>query len=1170
MADKLTPQQAQAVQNRGGCLLVSAAAGSGKTKVLVDRLLAYLTDDTDPANLDEFLIITYTKAAASELRGKIAARLTERIAEDSDNKHLQKQIQRLFLTKISTIHGFCGDILREYAYRLDLPADFRVADENECNEIRETVLKQMLEAAYEKADGNSDFLAFVDSQGIGRDDRLIPELICRVYDSACCHLNPDEWLRNCVSNSCADPDKDPGDTVWGAYLIAALHSYLDLQLRALSECAQALDEAEGMQKPAANLRDTIFQLQQLRQSSTWSEIVLHKDIDFGRLTFPRKNTDEALAARVKEIRGACKKELDKKVKIFSDEPHQVMEDLIQSSAGVRGLVEQVLQFKSLYSAAKRSRRVLDFSDLEQKTLDLLLGKSRSGATVIADEIGSRFREVLVDEYQDSNGIQDAIFSALTRKKQNCFLVGDVKQSIYQFRLADPEIFLEKYKTFVPTDEAKPMDGRKVLLCHNFRSGPEVIEAVNAVFSRCMSDCVGGLEYGEPEQLREGVPHAPLPDSAVELHCLQTGENGYAEEAEFVADKIKSMLQDRTLIRNGDSLVPVKPDDIVILLRSANSVGGIFKRALEEQGIRCVTGGGVDLLHTEEISTLRSFLQIIWNPRQDIPLISVLASPIFCFSADELARIRGKQKSGSIYDALISSQYPKAQHFVETLRLLRREARMNTIAGLLQKCFEVTRLDSIFATRSDGSAKAINIQAFYQMAADYEKNSMRDLSQFLSYLDSMEDKGLPAAGSASQGAVSIMSIHKSKGLEFPVVFLCNLSRAFNKTSLHAQLLCDRDLGIGLSAADNQNRVRYPTIAKRAIAEKMEQNSVSEEIRVLYVAMTRARDRLIMTYSSDSLEKKLKSIALRMDCDKGQLVSRDVSCPGDWVLLTALGRTEAGQLHALGDRPLETIGSDYPWRIQAASAQEYHIQSAALEKSAEHMPQDLEQQIRIALGFHYSFTPATTAPSKQTATGLKGRDKDAEAAQDTREHYASPRSWHHPEFLTGKKDSVAYGNAIHLAMQYLRYENCGTLQDTRREVSRLAEEGYLSKEQMQMVNCSQIHAFFLTQIGQKLRNGAPHIREYKFSILDDGIRYGDGLEGEQVLLQGVVDCALLEESGITVLDFKTDHVTEENVEVTAERYRPQVEAYANALSRIFEKPVTEKMLYFFRLGRFVSLS
>ena len=1168
MADKLTPQQEIAVNNRGGKLLVSAAAGSGKTKVLVDRLLSYLTDGSDPANLDEFLIITYTKAAASELRGKIAEKLTQRIAQEPENLHLQKQMQRLYLAKISTVHGFCSDVLREYAYKLDIPADFRVADENECLQIRREVMETLLDEAYEKAEEDADFRAFVDSQGLGRDDRLVPEIVQKVFDSARCHLDPEGWLDGCLSFADTEGVRDAGETVWGAYLMEDLFSYLDMQLPVMEACARQLGENPELAKAAGNLTQTLRQLESLRESRTWDEIVERKNLDYGRLVFPRKNMDLELAERVKAVRNACRKGVERKLRSFSDPSGKILEDLEQSADGTRGLVALVREFSRRYQAVKRSRRILDFGDLEHRTLDLLLGKNRGGITAAAMEIGERFREIMVDEYQDSNGVQDAIFDALSRKKQNCFLVGDVKQSIYQFRLADPGIFLKKYRDYAPADSAGPGEGRKVLLSHNFRSGAEVIEGVNAVFEDCMSPKVGGLRYTQEEALREGVPHAPLGGPGVELYALEIREDTYAEEAAFAAEKIQSMLEKKTLIRGKDGLVPVRPEDIVILLRSPGSVGSRFQRALEERGIPCCTGGGTDLLRTEEVGTLRSLLRTVMNPRQDIPLVSTLASPVFGFTADDLAALRSVDKRGAVYDVLTRWDNPKADRFLNVLNTLRVDAGRMPLSRLLERCLLLTRLDSVYAAMPGGTAKLSNLRSFFRLASEFEMGNTRDLGQFLEYLDSREEKGL-ITESADTGGVTIMSIHKSKGLEFPVVFLCGLSREFNTESLRAQILCDQQLGLGLSVADSTNRIRYPSIAKRAISVKMAAQGLSEELRVLYVAMTRAKDRLVMTYASRNLEADLKNIALRKDYDHGALLCADAQCPGDWVMLTAMGRTEAGQFFALAECNTGTNGSDYPWKIEVTQASDEASGAAISGEKPAGMPEGALERLESALSFHYAHTAATQAPSKQTATGRKGRDKDEEAAEDTRQQARPWNQWRKPSFFHGEAGGKTYGNAIHRAMQYLPFERCADEDSIRKEVQNLVDRKLLTAEEGSLVNCGKIAAFFQTALGQKLLGGVNCIREFKFSILDSAEHYGDSLEGEWVLLQGVVDCALLEEDGITVIDFKTDAVTEDTLAAVAERYRGQIMTYCDALSRIYEMPVKERYLYFFRLNRFVAV-
>ena len=1162
MAEKLTPQQEQAVKNRGGKLLVSAAAGSGKTKVLVDRLMGYLTDPIDPANIDDFLIITYTKAAASELRGKIASKLSEKIAEQPENQHLQRQLQRLYMTQISTVHAFCGELLRQFAWRLDLSGDFRVADENECAELRYQVMDQVLEEAYRNL--NEDFCEFVDSQGIGRNDLLLPEVLLKVYDSARCHLDPEGWLQECLNAVESEDISDVSQTKWGRYLMDDLFAYLDLQIQAMEQCAERTAKLEGADKPAALLRDTVFQLRHLRDSQTWNEIVRRKDIDFGRLVFSKKCPDPELQEGVKAVRNACKKNLPKMTKNFCDSSEQIISDLKASAPVVRGMVAMVRAFGKAFEAAKEHRRILDFGDLEHRTLDLLLGRSRSAPTAIAREIGARFREVMVDEYQDSNAVQDAIYSALTQQRHNCFMVGDVKQSIYQFRLADPGIFLQKYAAFPTAEEARQGQGRKVLLSRNFRSGGAVLAAVNCVFENCMSPEVGGLHYGEDEALYEGIPHEPLGEPEVELHCVRVRDSAYSEEADYVTQRIRQLLDGSHMIRGKDGLRPVTPGDIVILLRSPGSVGEVFRAALEQSGIRCTTGGGTDLLRTEEIGVLRSLLRVVHNPQLDIPLTAALANPVFGFTADDLAAFRSENRKCSVYDALRNSDHPKAATFVSTLEELRRGAPLASLTHLMERIFRMTRIDSLYASMSDGEERVENLRTFYQMVVDYEAGGHKDLGRFLDHLDAMEEKGLIVSQDCAAGdAVTIMSIHKSKGLEFPVVFLCNLAREFNRESQSAQVLCHKELGIGVSLADKERRVRYPTVAKRAIASRMGSDSLSEELRVLYVAMTRAKDRLIMTYTSKNPEAELTEMVARRNMGQMSLLCKEVGCPGEWVLLSALGRAESHALFDLGGHCMDTRSYEYPWLVKVAEAPEPVVGIASADTDQDEFLLD-EQLLRRRLTFRYGHQAATQTPSKMTATQQKPQAEDHRGAEST----GKRRHWRKPSFAGAEVTGADRGNAIHKAMQYLRYEACADVQSVRNEVERLAREGYLRYEEAQLVDDEKIAAFFATPIGVALRSGNHVLREFKFSVLVEGENVDSALVGEKILLQGVVDCAIMEDDGIVVIDFKTDRVSEQTLAAVKERYRPQVEAYAQALSRIFEKPVKKSCLYLFALGRFVE--
>ena len=1156
MAEKLTPQQAQAVSDRGGRLLVSAAAGSGKTKVLVDRLLSYVLDPVDPANIDDFLIITYTKAAASELRGKIADKLSEKISQTPGNRHLQRQMQRLYLAKISTVHAYCADILRENAHLLDISANFRVAEESECFELQIRAAEDVLEASYGSIEQDDAFRAFIETLGVGRNDARVPQLIFDMYSRAMCHLAPEKWLDNCLDQYKLDDVTDISETIWGKYLLEDTKEYLRMQINALTRCADKARNVIGFEKVTALLDATVDQLILLEKCTEWDQFANHMNIEYGTLSFPRKCPDTELAAGIKAVRNACKKGIEKRLRRFSAISLQAVNELQDSGMVIEGMLKLVRGFAKRYAVLKSNKNILDFTDLEHKTLDLLLGRGRHGLTSVALEIGQRFREVMVDEYQDSNAVQDAIYSALTSKRQNCFMVGDVKQSIYQFRLADPTIFLEKYHEFSNVEDAAPGQGRKVLLSRNFRSSGGVINAVNDVFSLCMSPEVGGLRYGEEERLYEGIPHIPLDDPEVELYGIDVQEDTYSEEARFVAQRIDSLLSSKAKVRDGDALRPVRANDIVILLRSPGSVGGEFQGALEERGIRCSIGNQSDLLQSEEIQVMTSILQIISNPLQDIPLLSAMTSRVFCFTADDVAKIRCTQRWGSFFDALKKCEDEKSRTFLRVLNELRRCARVSSLPKLLERVILLTGIDSIYGALHDGVVRTENLQMFYQFACNYAATAQGGLDAFLNHLIALQERGLiPTEDAASDDAVRIMSIHKSKGLEFPVVILSGLSKDFNQEDARGQVLGDRTLGIGISNTDPVSRVRYPTIAKNAIARKMVADSVSEELRVLYVAMTRARDRLIMTYASRKIEEHLEDIKMRLTYSGPELVAGDSTCAGDWVLMTAV----TNPAH----------NNRYPWKLEIVRVPTDVSQACDhTEPQPENARLPLER-IQDSLRFVYPHSAATTAPSKQTATQIKGRFKDREISEHAKAPAIRHKKWRKPSFISEEEQRTEIGQAVHRVMQHICFRNCTDLSGVRAEINRLSDDGFIPGQMLPYIDAEGVYGFFQTEIGRALTESQNVLREFKFSLLVDGSTYFADLSNEKILLQGVIDCALFQEDGITVIDFKTDRVTESTLDQRVRDYSDQIKTYAHALEKIYELPVKTKLLYFFHLSRFVEV-
>lgn len=1168
MAEELTIQQQEAVFNRGGKLLVSAAAGSGKTKVLVDRLLSYITDTTDPANIDDFLIITYTKAAASELRAKIAQKISEKIAENPQNLHLQKQMQRLYLAKISTVHSFCTEILRENAYRMDLASDFRVSEERDSVQLQLESIETVLEGAYAHIHENEQVRDFLDSQGLDRNDFKVPPILLSVYRSAKCHLEPEAWLKRCETQADAEGIVDASETVWGAYLICQLHDLLDGHINALEQCIQQAEREGNMPGVVQLLNSTVNQFKMLRGMNRWDDIALFPGVDYGRLTFPKKGVDPFLCEQIKEMRKSAKKDVDAELCCFSDPSERVLSDLRTSSSAAKGLITLVRQFSDEYERQKKRRRLLDFSDLEHRTLDLLLGKKRTGITTTAREIGRRFREVMVDEYQDSNGVQDAIFSALTDERQNCFMVGDVKQSIYQFRLADPSIFIKKYNEFEPVSQATAGQGRKVNLSSNFRSSGEIINAVNDVFVQSMSEKVGGLCYTENEKLHEGLKHVPLNEPEVEFYAVDAQSSAPDEEAAFVAERILTLLDGSHMVRDKKGLRPINAGDIVIILRSHRSSGGHFIHALHSKGIACTMGGNIDLLQTEEVSVLISMLQVIVNPQQDIPLVAAMVSRVFGFTADDLAKIRGKNTKISLYDTLKKDTNDRVKQFLKLITELRKEAQIYRLSEFIERIIEKTNLMSMYFAMQDGDERCKNLHAFCQIASDFGAGGQRDLGQFLDYLSSMANEGiLIESDQTDTNAVTIMSIHSSKGLEFPVVFLCGQARTFNRESSTQPVLCHKELGLGMNYIDQLRRVSYPTIAKNAISRAIITESISEEMRVLYVAMTRARDRLIMTYSSTNLESKLTKLSLVLPLSPRTLLTSNASAPGDWIIQTALSRSEAGELFAIGGNPGISKISESPWLIRVVEAEPVQDVVSNVKECENCIPKETLEKISAGISFIYPHLNSVVVPSKQTATQLKGREKDKEIAEHT--YVKRSTDFCKPSFVQQKHSGTAKGNAIHKFMQYVNISACNNKESIQAECARLLDQNIITCEEVDLIDLNGVLSFFQSDIGKKLRYSDVEIlREFKFSVLVDAQKYYPEVANEKILLQGVVDCALIEDQGITVIDFKSDNIRD--IGQLIDKYRAQVEAYAEAMSKIFERPVIASYLYLFSVGQFVKLS
>ena len=1177
MSLKLTPAQEMAVRTRGSAVLVSAAAGSGKTKVLVERLMERICDPIHPEDVDSFLLITFTKKAAAELRTRIGQALAERLAQEPDNRHLQRQLNRLYLAQISTIHSFCKTLLQEYAYELDLPADFRVAEQADCAALRQKVMERVLERRYAAIEEDAELRALVDTLGAGRDDRALPDILQTAYNSVQCHLYPDLWMERCLQMLDMRRYDSLSRTPWGALLLQELRNTAQELRQSAERALDLLAGCEALQsKYAPVLEEDAALLERYGQMTDWDTVFENRTPEYRRLPVVKNCPAPELQARVKYIRDRYKKELSRRLEDFYAPSQVIMQELSGTEAALRGLFSLIQDFSAAYRTEKMRLHVLDYGDLEHETVRLLLRPGDGAPTAIAREISRRYTEILVDEYQDTNEVQDRIFKAISRDGKNRFMVGDVKQSIYRFRLADPGIFLKKYKTYGDCQTAADGQPRRILLSENFRSGEAILDAANAVFSTCMSEQVGGLNYGEEEALKEGRPHPALPYPQVELHCIctQTGDGETPEksraEARFLAARIRKMLDEKMPVTQDDGLRPVTAGDIVVLLRTMTSAGA-YVDALRRQGIACVCDSGSNLLEAGEIETLTALLQVLDNAHQDIPLISTMASPLFGFTAEELAQVRAGSRQGDFYDALQQAKdtLPRIGAFLQTISDLRDAAQELPLHGLLEKIHDITGLEDVYGAMADGAGRLENLRRFCQLAAGFEEGGRKSLHQFLVWLERAQAQGIPMEARGETNAVRLLSIHKSKGLEFPVVVLAGLSRRFNKEDLKEPVLLHPELGAGCNVYDEENRVRYPSVAKKAIARRIGAENLSEELRVLYVAMTRAKDMLVMTYCSNRLEAELQALVQSLPVTPA-CAARAV-CPGDWVLLTALRRTESGELFRLGGNPEETSVSRIPWRVCVHTGQASASQSTGAPTAAAKPVPLSADRLEQALQFAYPGAGAQNVPSKVTATQLKGRELDDEVS-DGQQRPAPPEvRLLRPAFLEGEKPLTAAerGTATHLAMQYLNYDRTATLGQIKSELVRLVSGEFLTQQQADAVRPEQLLAVFQGALGARIRAARKVIREFKFSLLTDAGDYYPEAAGEQLMLQGVVDCCLLNPEGITVIDFKTDRVTPGGEEQAALRYKGQLQAYSQALQRIFHLPVLERIVWLFATGTAVML-
>ena len=1161
-----TASQRLAIEDRGGELLVSAAAGSGKTRVLTERLMGWITGGDCPPSVDSFLVITFSTAAAAELRSRISEEISRRSMAEPESKRLRREAALVRRAPIGTIHSFCSALLREYAGKAGITPDFAIADEDRAGELRRLALETVMDAAYEA--GDPDFLRLADTVGAGRDDSRLAELVLRLHDKLQSHARPGDWAKQ-QAELFDTGAQDAGDTPWGRELLEAARSELSYwagEMEAVAEAVKGYEKLGRAYAPSFTATAKMLRGCALCAREGWDRLYEALPIEFPRLgTVRGGGEDPELAEYAKAKREACKKAAKRLERDFLLPSSELLRDMRRTAPAMRALLRLVGEFNAEYARRKRRRSLLDFADLEHLAAQLLTEPDGS-PTETAREVSRRYTEVMVDEYQDVSAVQDLIIRAVSDGGRRLFMVGDVKQSIYRFRLADPTIFLGKYESYqdAPAPEGVP---RRVFLRESFRSRPEVVDAVNEVFGCLMSRGLGEMEYDERARLSCGAWYEGLtPRPELVLVPVQGAEDederpDKAEtEAAYAAGMMRRLVESGAMVTEGGVRRPVGYGDMAVLLRSVNIAGPVWRRVLAREGVPVEAGQSGGFFEAGEVSVTLSLLALIDNPRQDVALISVLRSALFGCAAGGRTRMRLGRPEGDLYAALgsFAEVSAKARRFLDILGGLRELSRDCELAALVWEVYE--RLDclALCAAMRDGEGRRARLMRLFELARSFESSGWKGLRRFLDWINSMKKRGEEPAfpDEPGGGAVRIMSIHRSKGLEFPVVFIGDTARRFNLGDLRESVLVHPKLGLGPKYTDTARGIEYPTLARRAVAHRLERELLSEELRLLYVAMTRAKERLFITCAVPDPEKKLAKLRPAAEPKMPAEVLAGMRSLSDWLISAALGTGGRRLGLVTGTRP----GEAAPGR-----------QNARPRTEPETGPKEEGCAVDFAreLGWRSPYSTAALLPPTLTAPQLKTlAEPDPESEQLLGR---PPRLFRRPDLpgVHRALDAAERGTATHMALRYLDLRRLDSPEHAAEELERLVAAGRLSEREAGAVDIASLLRFAGSELGRKIAGSERVLREFPFALLCEAGRFFQDAGEEELLLQGVVDCCIIEEDGLTVVDYKTDRVRPGEEARRAELYRSQLEAYCWAMSRITGLPVKAGYLCFLATGAELEL-
>ncbi|MBH5318141.1 helicase-exonuclease AddAB subunit AddA [Paenibacillus sp. GSMTC-2017] len=1263
-----TDDQWEAIVTGGTNVLVAAAAGSGKTAVLVERIIRKISSNTD---VDRLLVATFTKAAAAEMKDRIRLALEKELDKQPESEHLRKQLALMGRSSITTLHSFCLDVIRRYYPLIGLDPGFRIANETESELMRLDVLDELFEHKYSGGtEDNGAFLSLADRYGGERGDEPLYHLVQQLYDFAQSHPWPDYWLRETAGTFQINSIVELECSEW----VISLRSDILLSLEgAFSLIAQALELTKSPAGPApyaVTLEEDLSLIQSLLhsvESTSWSEWAdAFQRAAFGKLKAMRGDEyDKSLQEQVKELRDGAKKLVSGlSDELFGRTAEQFLDELRELAPLMRTLAELVISFGESYEAAKRAKGLLDFGDLEHYCLRILRDKDSTPdnllPSVAALDYQRLFDEILLDEYQDTNMVQEAIVSLIERRDNgNRFMVGDVKQSIYRFRLAEPNLFLNKYKSYRTRSEqeldrnhtttrSKELNnskiGQRIDLARNFRSRHEVVDGVNEVFKSIMRENVAEMDYDSRAELVCGATYPqPIPENSctVEITLLdranseESEEDNYSDDniddpdevleghssAEDVADlkvvqlearwiglKLQEMMDNGFQVYDGKKRVyrPLEWRDVVILLRATSQWAPIIIEELQLKGIPAYAELSSGYFEATEVETILSLLRVIDNPYQDIPLAAALRSPLFALTAEELALIRIHSTNSTYYDAVLHAagdskladeSRMKIARFLNSLDEWRAEARQGSLADLLWRIYRETGYYVFVGGLPGGAQRQANLRALHDRSRQYEATSFRGLFRFLRFIERMResggDLGTARALGEQENVVRIMSIHKSKGLEFPVVFVAGLGKLFNQQDLRSSFLKHKSLGFGPRFVDPELRISFPTLPFLAIRKKLRMELLAEEMRILYVALTRPKEKMFLVGTVADVAKKMKRWEQSIDgygnvtdfrvatarsfmdwigplAVKNNVVSES---PSTWTAQILPATLFANEAAATEEEMDESLTTAFTERLAA-------VTTLALLNDVE---EDVEMRKRLS--WQYPHKSAQLIAAKTSVTEMKRLHsvleeetvetplftteiKDKESTQNYTLRLRRPAFMEEKSLTAAEKGSVN-----HLLMQHVPLSGSPDKDTLEETLAGMIDKRLLTKHQSEAIDLNAVAAFFNSDVGRRLLGASWVRREVPFSCMFPASRvYGaqdELLEDEPILIQGVIDCLFRDEQGVVLLDYKTDRVSRGEWDQAAERHRFQLDLYAEAIEMVLGQKVNERILFFFDGAQNVKL-